>query len=150
MPRFYFDAVTVRDSIAKLQNPWTPALTVYYSMDKAFQLMRAEGLEGIFTRHEAVAGYTRERLKSWGLKLVPVDERFASNTVTAVYWPDGVDGKAISKRAREEFGVVLGGGQGKLDGKIFRVGHLGWFTKDDVVEALDVVERLLQDAKAAV
>jgi len=150
MPRFYFDAVTVRDSIAKLQNPWTPALTVYYSMDKAFQLMRAEGLEGIFTRHEAVGGYTRERLKSWGLKLVPVDERFASNTVTAVYWPEGVDGKAISKRAREEFGVVLGGGQGKLDGKIFRVGHLGWFTKEDVVEALDVVERLLQDAKAAV
>lgn len=150
MPRFYFDAAKTRDSLAKLQNPWTPAMSVYYGMDRAFELMRAEGLESIFTRHEAVAGYTRERVKSWGLKLVPVDERFASNTVTAVWWPEGVDGKAISRRAREEFGVVLGGGQGKLDGKIFRVGHLGWFTKDDIVEALDVLERLLQDAKAAV
>ncbi|KAA0232157.1 MAG: alanine--glyoxylate aminotransferase family protein [Chloroflexi bacterium CFX7] len=150
MPRFYFDAARTRDSLAKLQNPWTPAMSIYYGMDRAFELMRAEGLESIFTRHEAVAAYTRERVKSWGLKLVPVEERFASNTVTAVWWPEGVDGKAISKRAREEFGVVLGGGQGKLDGKIFRVGHLGWFTKEDVAEALDVLERLLQDAKAAV
>ncbi len=150
MPRFYFDAAKARDSLAKLQNPWTPAMSIYYGMDRAFELMRAEGLEGIFTRHEAVAGYTRERVKSWGLKLVPTDERFASNTVTAVWWPEGVDGKAISKRAREEFGVVLGGGQGKLDGKIFRVGHLGWFTREDIVAALDVLERLLQDAKAAV
>jgi aspartate aminotransferase-like enzyme len=148
MPRFYFDAAKTRDSLAKLQNPWTPALSIYYAMDKAFELMRAEGLEGIFTRHAAIAGYTRSRVKSLGLKLVPVDEKFASNTVTAVWWPDGVDGKALSKRAREEFGVVLGGGQGKLEGKIFRVGHLGWVSQDDVAQALDVVERLLAGAKA--
>lgn len=147
MPRFYLDAAKTRDSLAKLQNPWTPAMSVYYGMDRAFELMRAEGLEGIFTRHEAIAGYTRDRVKGLGLKLVPVDERFASNTVTAVWWPDGVDGKAISKRAREEFGVVLGGGQGKLEGKIFRVGHLGWVSQQDVADALDVVERLLEEAK---
>src|SRR6185295_11781065 len=98
-------------------------------------------------RHEAIAAYTRERVKQLGLKLVPVEERFASNTVTAVWWPDGVDGKAISKRAREEFGTVLGGGQGKLEGKIFRIGHLGWVSKDEVAQALDVVERLLDEAK---
>jgi aspartate aminotransferase-like enzyme len=85
-----------------------------------------------------------------GLKLVPVDERFASNTVTAVWWPEGVDGKAISRRAREEFGVVLGGGQGKLEGKIFRVGHLGWVQQSEVAEALDVVEKLLAEAGARV
>jgi aspartate aminotransferase-like enzyme len=150
MPRFYFDAAKTRDSLAKLQNPWTPAMSVYYALDKAFELMRAEGLEGIFTRHEAIANYTRERVKSMGLKLVPVDERFASNTVTAVWWPEGVDGKAISRRAREEFGVVLGGGQGKLEGKIFRVGHLGWVQQSEVAEALDVVEKLLAEAGARV
>ncbi|MCZ2110030.1 MAG: alanine--glyoxylate aminotransferase family protein [Dehalococcoidia bacterium] len=150
MPRFYFDAARTRDSLAKLQNPWTPAMSVYYAMDRAFEMMRAEGLESIFTRHEAAGSYTRERVKRWGLKLVPTDERYASNTVTAVWWPDGVDGKAISKRAREEFGVVLGGGQGKLEGKIFRVGHLGWFGHDDIEQALDVVEKLLNEAKAAV
>ncbi len=150
MPRFYFDAAKTRDSLAKLQNPWTPAMSVYYALDKAFELMRAEGLEGIFARHEAVANYTRERVKAMGLKLVPVDERYASNTVTAVWWPEGVDGKAISRRAREEFGVVLGGGQGKLEGKIFRVGHLGWVHQADVAEALDVVEKLLAEARARV
>ena len=150
MPRFYFDAGKTRDSLAKLQNPWTPALSVYYAMDAAFELMRAEGLESIFTRHEAAGRYVRGRVKELGLKLVPVDETYASNTVTAVYWPDGVDAKAMSKRAREEFGVVLGGGQGKLDGKIFRVGHLGWFNQEDLIQALDVVERLLEDAKAKV
>jgi aspartate aminotransferase-like enzyme len=150
MPRFYFDALKTRESLAKLQNPWTPALSIYYSMDKAFEMLRAEGLEGIFTRHEDVANYTRERVKSLGLKLVPVNEQFASNTVTAIWWPEGVDAKALSKRAREEFGVVLGGGQGKLDGKIFRIGHLGWFQKSDIAEALDVVEKLLTEAKVAV
>jgi aspartate aminotransferase-like enzyme len=150
MPRYYFDAGRARDSLAKLQNPWTPAMSVYYQLDKAFELLRAEGLEGIFTRHEAIAGYTRDRVKSLGLKLVPVDEKYASNTVTAVWWPEGVDAKALSRRAREEFGVVLGGGQGKLDGKIFRVGHLGFVSRADVAECLDVVERLLVESKTPV
>lgn len=150
MPRFYFDAAKTRDSLAKLQNPWTPALSVYYALDKAFELMRAEGLERIFARHEAIGTYTRERVKAMGLKLVPVDERYASNTVTAVWWPEGVDGKAIARRAREEFGIVLGGGQGKLEGKIFRVGHLGWVHQQEVAEALDVVEKLLAEAVARV
>lgn len=150
MPRFYFDAVKTRDSLAKLQNPWTPAMSVYYQLDKAFELMRAEGLEGIFTRHEAIANYTRDRVKSLGLKLVPVEEKYASNTVTAVWWPEGVDGKGISKRAREEFGIVIGGGQGKLEGKIFRIGHLGFVSEGDVREALDVVEKLMAEQPAAV
>lgn len=147
MPRFYFDAAKTRDSLAKLQNPWTPAMSIYFAMDAAFKILRAEGLEGIFTRHQDIADYTRGRVKSLGLKLVPVEEKYASNTVTAVWWPEGVDGKAISKRAREEFGVVLGGGQGKLEGKIFRVGHLGYVSKPDVVACMDVVERLLAEAK---
>ncbi len=150
MPKFYFDAKRHRDSLARNQNPWTPAMSVYFALDKAFELMRAEGLDAIYARHAEIGAYTRERVKAMGLKLVPVDERFASNTVTAVWWPEGVDGRAIARRAREEFGVVLGGGQGKLEGKIFRVGHMGWVKKEDVAAALDVVERLLSEARAAV
>ncbi|GAB4338644.1 MAG: alanine--glyoxylate aminotransferase family protein [Dehalococcoidia bacterium] len=148
MPRFYFDATRAKDSLARLQNPWTPAESIYFAMDTALEMMRAEGLEGIYTRHEAIARYTRERIKAMGLKLFPSDERYASNTVTAVLWPDGLDGSAISRRAREEFGVVFGGGQGKLQGKIFRVGHLGYVKQEDVAQALDVLERLLEEAKA--
>lgn len=145
-PRFFFDATRAKQSLANGQTPWTPAISLFYGMDRAFDLMREEGLEAIYGRHEDVAGYTRDRVKRLGLSLVAEDERRASNTVTAVYWPDGVDGSALAKRAREEFGVVLGGGQGKLQGKIFRVGHLGWFRKDEIVKALDVVEELLANA----
>lgn len=146
MPRFYFDAAKARASLEKLQTPWTPAMSIYFSLDKAFEMMRAEGLESIFSRHKAAGDYTRGRVQSLGLKLVPVDPSTASNTVTAIWWPEGVDGKAIAKRAREEFGVVLGGGQGKLEGKIFRIGHLGWFAEQDLEQALDVVEKLLKEA----
>lgn len=150
MPRFYFDLGKARASLEKGENPWTPAMSVYYQMDAAFELMRAEGLEGIFTRHAAIAEYARNRATELGLRLVPTNIARASNTVTAIWWPEGVDGRAISKRAREEFGVVLGGGQGKLQGKIFRVGHLGYVSKEDVVEAFDVVEKLLAESRAAV
>ena len=83
-----------------------------------------------------------------GLELFARDERFASDTVTAVRWPDEVDGPAIAKRAREEFGVVFGGGQQSLRGKIFRVGHMGHFSQDDIAAALDVLERLLAETPA--
>jgi aspartate aminotransferase-like enzyme len=147
MPRFYFDAAKARDSLANGQNPSTPAESIYFALDVALKHMRAEGLGAIYERHAAMGAFTRERVKSIGLELFPRDERFASNTVTAVKWPEGIDGGAIAKRAREEFGVVLGGGQGKLKGKIFRVGHMGYCAEDDLAQALDVVERLVNEAK---
>lgn len=143
MPRFYLDAARARDSLANGQTPWTPAVSIFYGLDRAFAAMRAEGLEGIHARHAAVARYTRERVRALGLELFARDERFASDTVTAVRWPDGVDGPAIARRARDEHGVILGGGQQALRGRIFRVGHLGHFTREDIAAALDVVERLL-------
>lgn len=148
MPKFYFDIQRAKNSLAKGQNPWTPAMAVYFQLEKAFELMRAEGLENIFARHEELGAYARERVGQLGLKLVPTDATRASNTVTAIWWPEGVDGPGIAKRAREEFDVVLGGGQGKLQGKIFRVGHMGYASKEAVQQAFDVVERLLTEAKA--
>ncbi len=148
MPRFYFDLARARSSIESEQTPWTPALSIFYGLDKAFESLRAEGLEGIYSRHHAVARYTRDRVRAMGLELFAHDERFASDTVTAVRWPDDVDGPAIARRAREEYGVVLGGGQQTLRGKIFRVGHMGYFTQEDIASALDVVDRLLAETLA--
>ncbi len=148
MPRFYFDLQRARTSLGSTQTPWTPALSIFYGLDKAFETLRAEGLEGIYGRHRAVAQHTRDRVRAMGLQLFAHDERFASDTVTAVRWPDEADGPAIAKRAREEFGVVLGGGQQTLRGKIFRVGHMGHFSQEDIDDALDVVERLLAETPA--
>ena len=148
MPRFYFDLQRARTSLESMQTPWTPSLSIFYGLDKAFETLRAEGLEGIYGRHRAVAQHTRDRVRAMGLQLFAQDERFASDTVTAVRWPDEIDGLAIAKRAREEFGVVLGGGQQTLRGKIFRVGHMGHFSQEDIDDALDVVERLLAETPA--
>ena len=148
MPSFYFDLQRARTSLESMQTPWTPSLSIFYGLDKAFETLRAEGLEGIYGRHRAVAQHTRGRVRAMGLQLFAHDERFASDTVTAVRWPDEVDGPAIAKRAREEFGVVLGGGQQTLRGKIFRVGHMGHFSQEDIDDALDVVERLLAETPA--
>ena len=148
MPSFYFDLQRARTSLESMQTPWTPSLSIFYGLDRAFETLRAEGLEGIYGRHRAVAQHTRDRVRAMGLQLFAQDERFASDTVTAVRWPDEVDGPAITKRAREEFGVVLGGGQQTLRGKIFRVGHMGHFSQEDIDDALDVVERLLAETPA--
>ena len=79
-----------------------------------------------------------------GLKLL-ADHAYASNTVTAILLPEGIDGKALLKKVREVDGVVFGGGQEQLEGKIFRVGHLGFFEEVDLVEALDKFENRLRE-----
>ena len=79
-----------------------------------------------------------------GLRLLADHER-ASNTVTAVVTPEGIDTKALLKKLREQDQVVFAGGQGPLDGKIFRVGHLGYFQEVDLVEAMDKMEFRLRE-----
>jgi aspartate aminotransferase-like enzyme len=85
---------------------------------------------------------TRAGVKRLGLELL-ADERFASNTVTAVKAPDGMDVSLLRKTLREEFGVVVGGGQAELSGKIFRIGHLGLVHEDDIAATLRALEAAL-------
>jgi len=143
LPRFYFDWELVRKSLEKWQNPTTPAVSTFYALDQALEMMLAEGRAAIFERHERIGQYVRWRARQMGLRLL-ADHENASNTVTAILTPEGIDTKALLKVLREEDGVVLGGGQGPLEGKIFRVGHLGFFQEVDLVEAMDKVEMRLK------
>jgi aspartate aminotransferase-like enzyme len=138
MPRFYWDFAQARDFLQKNQTPWTPAVSIFYALDVALPLMLEEGLPNIFARHARLGQKTRDGVKSLGLTLY-ADEEFASNTVTAVNAPPGVDGKKITEIMRDEHGIVLSGGQSTLAGKIFRIGHLGFVTDseiDDVIREL--------------
>ncbi|MDQ3856670.1 MAG: alanine--glyoxylate aminotransferase family protein, partial [Chloroflexota bacterium] len=76
------------------------------------------------------------------------DRRFASDTVTALNVPEGVDGKALKARLRDKYGVVVGGGQAELSGRILRVGHLGYATQDDLSEAYDALALALEAERA--
>jgi len=143
MPRFYFDLSAARKSLAKDQTPWTPAVNLFYGLAMALESMRREGLEAIIERHRRVGEYTRRQIKAMGLKLF-ADERYASNTVTSIHAPAGVDVEEMRKVLEREYGVVLAGGQGPLRGKIFRIGHLGNVYEEDIDAALEAIRRYLE------
>lgn len=143
MPRFYLDLGRHRDALPKGQTPWTPTMSIFFGLDVALDRMGAEGLERIFTRHVRVANLTREGVKSLGLELLCQDERYASDTVTAVKCPEGVDVGELRKVMEDEHDVVLAGGQGKLSGKIFRIGHLGLVEDADIRETIDALGQVL-------
>jgi aspartate aminotransferase-like enzyme len=138
MPRFYLDLRAHRDAAADGQTPFTPAIAVVYQVDEGLRLMTAEGAESIFARHEACAAAARAGLAALGFELF-ADQRHASKTVTAANVPDDLDWKAFNTEVKRR-GVVLAGGQGKLTGKIFRLGHLGSVTLEEILGALSTLE----------
>lgn len=142
MPRFYFDLAKNRDAAAKGQTPWTPAVSLYFALDVALDMLEAEGWEAVYARHQVCADLTRHGVRRLGLTLV-ADEQFASNTVTAVRMPDGVDVSLLRKTLREQFATVVGGGQGQLSGKIIRIGHMGLVDENDITSTLAALEAAL-------
>ena len=138
IPRFYLDLRAHRESHAAGQTPWTPALAVVYQVDEGIRLMTEEGAEHVFARHEACAAAVRAGLVALGFELF-ADQRYASRTVTATIVPDGLDWKAFNGELKRR-GLVLAGGQGKLAGKIFRLGHLGSVTVEEILGAMSVLE----------
>lgn len=145
LPRFYFDwALSLKQLETAWQHPTTPPVSLFYAIDVALEIMLAEGREAIFERHRRAGEYVRGRAKAMGLRLL-ADHTHASNTVTAIYFPEEIDGKALLGKLRTEDQIVLAGGQAHLKGKIFRIGHLGYFTDADLTQAMDALERRLHE-----
>jgi len=143
MPRFYWDFTRAKKNFdEKKENPWTPAISIVFAFSVALKMILKEGIENIFERHARIGKMTRDGIKKLGLPLF-ADPAHASNTVTAVGIPEGLDGKKFRQILREEYKVVLAGGQQTLDGKIFRIGHLGLINEKDVKEILTSIEKVL-------
>ncbi|MDP3879974.1 MAG: alanine--glyoxylate aminotransferase family protein [Dehalococcoidales bacterium] len=141
MPRFYWDFAQAKKYLGKWQTPWTPAVSIVFAFSVALEMMLEEGLENVFARHARVARAAREGVKALGLSLF-AEEGYASNTVTAVNSPAGVDSEKLLQLLRDEHQIELAEGQAHLVGKVFRIGHLGWVTENNiekVIKALKVV-----------
>jgi len=141
MPRFYWDFSKAKSYLEQGQTPWTPAVSIMFAFQVALDMILQEGLPNVVARQAKIAQTARDGVKSLGLSLF-AEEKYASNTVTAVAATNGLDTKKLNKIMREEYQIVLAGGQQTLGGKIFRIGHLGWVTEDDiraVISALEVV-----------
>jgi aspartate aminotransferase-like enzyme len=143
LPRFYFDFTQARQAAQASMTPWTPAVSLFYALQVALRSMQAEGLEAILARHARLADFVRSELRQMGLRLLVQDEARASDTVTAFWLPEGVDGKQVQRRLLDEFGVNLAGGQGNLIGKILRIGHLGYVGQSELAEALGALRAVL-------
>jgi len=147
MPRFYFDYTRAKKFIPDGQTPWTPAVSVYFGLDVALDIMLKEGLQNIFARHARVADKARKWVKSKGLELLVADEKYASNTVTAVKAPADMEVSKFTVTLRDEYKVVIAGGQGGMKGKVFRIGHLGFVSEKDMDEVLAAMDKALVKAK---
>ena len=145
MPRFYWDFTRAKSYLEKGQNPWTPAVSVVFALSVALEMMLKEGLPNVVARHARIGQMTRDGVKSLGLPLF-AEESHASNTVTAVAAPDGLDIKTLRQVMKDEHQVVLAGGQQRLDGKIFRIGHLGWVTEADIESVMSALKVALPKA----
>jgi aspartate aminotransferase-like enzyme len=143
MPRFYWDFTRVAKSADKGQTPYTPPVNIFFGLDVSLEMMRAEGREAIFARHQRCADLTRGRAVALGLALF-ANPAVASNTVTAIKAPAGVGAKEITKALREREGVVIAGGQERLEGQIFRIGHLGYVHEPEMTACMDALERQLK------
>jgi len=138
-PRFYFDWERTRKGQESLDAPFTPAVPLILGLDVALGLILDEGLEAAFDRHVRLGRAARAGIKAMGLELASPDEDRAA-VVTAVRAPEELDVAAFLLDLRDRLGVQLIGGQGAWKGKVFRIGHIGYFDLFDITTALAAVE----------
>lgn len=148
LPRYYLDLGFYRKSAAKDTTPFTPPVNLFFALQATLQMMKAEGLDNIFARHDRLKRATREAVKALGLPLFGSDN-CASSAVTAVA-PVSVEAEKVRSMMKSKFDIALAGGQDHLKGKIFRIGHLGFVSDRDVVCAIGALEATLQALNADV
>ena len=146
---FYLDWAATRKAQANLDAPFTPATSLIVALDVALGLLLADGLEATFERHVRLGRACRAGVKAMGLELFsPDDDRSA--VVTAIRVPEAIDSGDVVSGVRKHFGMTIANGQGHLKGKIFRLGHIGFFDIFDITTALAAVELVLAELGADV
>lgn len=143
LPRYYLDLAKYRKDAAKNSTPFTPPVNMFFAMQVTLQMMKAEGLENIFSRHQRLMTATRAAVKALGLPLYAPDHA-ASPAITAVA-PTQVESEQIRSIVKKRFDIIMAGGQDHLKGKIFRIGHLGFVCDRDILSAIGGLEAALQE-----
>ena len=142
LPRFYFNLLKARTALAEKDTPFTPAISLVLAANAAAKLMAEEGREQVFARHRRNADASRAAAQALGLSLLA---EVPSNAVTAVIAPVGIDSGAVVKTMEKRYGVKIAGGQNQLKGKIFRLGHIGWYDEGDILRMVGAFESALID-----
>lgn len=141
-PAFYFDLLAYRKALAESDTPYTPAIPLVKALAESLRAIRAEGIERIWARTKVLSQAMRAGIEALGLRLVATRP---ADGIIAVYFPEGIDGKAFLASLQARFGIKLAGGQGPLKGRIFRVAHMGMTDELDVISSLAAIELVLAE-----
>lgn len=147
LPRHYFDWSEMMTRGFRSFMGTVPT-SYFYGLVESVRLIEEEGLDGVVARHHRLAEATRLAVRAWagndGPQLYCLNPTRYSDSVTAVMMPDGHDAEALRKTALDRFNVSMGGGLGKLGGKVFRIGHLGDLNEPMILGTLAAVEMSLR------
>ncbi len=145
LPRTFFD---FRDMMAANANggfPYTPPLQLIYGMRESLKMLLEEGLDNVYARHYRLAEGVRKAVDAWGLKLCAKSPDLYSDTVSAIYVPEGFDSNELTDHAFNTYGVSFGIGLGEMNTRAFRIGHLGSLTDVMVLSGLATIEMAMAD-----
>jgi len=141
LPKFYLNLQSYRKSLLSNSNPYTPAVNLVFALDEALKMMREEGLDNIFLRHNKHKLAMSNAMKALNLKLF-ADEKYLSPSITAIK-TEGIAAEEFRKTIKNKFAILLAGGQDHLKGKIFRVGHLGYVIDRDIISVVSAISNTL-------
>ena len=144
-PRCFFDFRAMAGANAKGGFPYTPPLQVMNGLGESLKMLFDEGLENVFARHHRVAEGIREAVWAWGLELCARSPKLYSDTVSAVYVPEGFDSDVLTDHAFDAYGVSFGVGLGEMANKAFRIGHLGSLTDAMALSGIATIEMAMKD-----
>jgi alanine-glyoxylate transaminase / serine-glyoxylate transaminase / serine-pyruvate transaminase len=146
LPRAYWEWQPMIAAAESGYFPFTPSTNLLFGLKEAIAMLEEEGLGNVFARHDRLAEATRRAVRGWGLEILCADPVEYSSSLTAVMVPAGHDADAVRHAALGRFDLSLGTGLGKLAGKVFRIGHLGWFNELMLMGTLAGVEMALAQA----
>lgn len=145
LPRVFFSYDDMSKANAMGNFPYTPSIPLLYGLRESIAIMREETLEGVWARHERMANATRAAVEAWGLKLLCKNPRWGSNSLTVIEVPSEIDSNDIVKTAYCKYNLTIGVGLSEVNGKVFRIGHLGDMNEISMLGAIAGVEMVLKD-----
>lgn len=142
-PSFYWDWAAYKKSVQGNSTPFTPAVNLFVGLDKALEMIKAEGIDNMNARHKRHSMALRNAVRAIGLELVVKEDKNASHSITSILPPDGITVPDIRKVMKEDFDIVVANGQNALKDKIFRMGTLGFVCDRDLISAVGALEASL-------
>jgi len=140
-PRYYWDLRRAKKAIDKTDTAFTPAISLVIALNESLRMMKEDGLEKIFARHRRMAEAVRAAVKALGLSLFAPSA--ASDVVTSICVPSGIDGEKLVKTMRDTYGVTIAGGQDEMKGKLIRIAHMGYIEEFDIIVGISCLEKVL-------